>query len=334
MARIRIGSFNVKNLSSKSGRNLTRIAQIINDYKLDIVALQEVLEGGRVIYSAITKELSGAAKGYNDFLINHLSGQWDSVWLQPSVRGKNLKYLSPDQRGEGYALLWRKDKFEIPPPVKDSKTGIEEDQGPIIFSDYHAAKDGLRLIRDPLYARLILKEKKAVELRILITHVIYGKPSISFDQDDFELDAGAIEMRKKEFHTLAGKIYNRLSKDYNVPECTAPYTLLMGDYNLNLKNSSASGAYVPSSSYEQGLAVAFYFLEVAKCGLFLFLSIRPDIELVTGFDGLILLNQVYEGTDQIDILMNRLAYIEEVIYKTDHPVQGRLIVRSHYGVKC
>lgn len=108
-----------------------------------------------------------------------ISGQWDSVWLQPSVRGKNLKYLSPDQRGEGYALLWRKNKFEIPPPVKDSKTGIEEDQGPIIFSGYHAAKDGLRLIRDPLYARLILKEKKAVELRILITHVIYGKPSMA-----------------------------------------------------------------------------------------------------------------------------------------------------------
>ena len=258
MARIRIGSFNVKNLSSKSGRNLTRIAQIINDYKLDIVALQEVLESGRVIYSATTNELSGAAKGYNDMLINHLSGWWDSVWLQPMVRGKNLKYLSPDQRGEGYALLWRKNKFEIPPPVKDSKTGIEEDQGPIIFSGYHAAKDGLRLIRDPLYARLIIKEKKAAELRVLITHFIYGKPSISSDQDDFELDAGAIGMRKKEFHTLAGKIYNRLSKDNNVPECTAPYTLLMGDYNLNLKNSSASGAYVPSSSYEQGLAVAFY----------------------------------------------------------------------------
>ena len=255
MARIKIGSFNVKNLSSGSGRDLKRIAQMINKYGLDIVALQEVLGAGRVIYSAETGELSGAAKGYNDALTKHLLGQWDSVWLQPAVRGKNEKYLGKDQRGEGYALLWRKSKFEIPEPFE--KNGVLRDRGPRIFSNYHAAQDGLRLIRDPMYARLIIKEKKSAELRILVTHLIYSKPSLS-DDTDFSLDDGAIAMRKKEFNTLAGKIYSRVSKDNVVPECTVAYTLLLGDYNLNLKNSSAAGAYIPAMEYEQGLAVAYY----------------------------------------------------------------------------
>lgn len=256
MARIKIGSFNVKNLSKGSGRDLTRIARMINHYGLDIVALQEVLGEGRVIHNGATGKLVGAAKGYNDTLTRHLLGQWDSVWLQPAVRGKNEKYLGTDQRGEGYALLWRRNKFDIPKPFE--KNGVSRDRGPVIYSNYHAAQNGLRLIRDPLYARLILKEKKAAELRILVTHLIYGKPSVFSDNPEFVIDDGGIAIRKKEFNTLAGKIYHRISKDNAVPECTIAYTLLLGDYNLNLRTSLAAGAYVPAIEYEQGLAVAYY----------------------------------------------------------------------------
>ena len=255
MSRIRIGSFNVKNLSNGNGRNLAQIARMINHYGLDIVALQEVLGEGRVIHSALTGELKGEAKGNNDILMRHLLGKWESSWLQPEVRGKNLKYLGKDQRGEGYALLWRSSKFEVPKSYEEK--GTLRDQGPKIYSNYHAAQDGLRLVRDPLYARLILKEKRVVELRILITHLIYGKPSVS-QESEFTLDDGAIALRKKEFHTLAGKIYQSISKNNMVWECTVPYTLLLGDYNLNLKTSGAAGAYVPANDYEQGLAVAYY----------------------------------------------------------------------------
>lgn len=247
MARIRIGSFNVKNLSQGKGRDLTRIARMINHYSLDIVALQEVLGEGQVIHSAVTGDLMGSAKGYNDTLIRHLLGQWDSVWLQPTVRGKNEKYLGTDQRGEGYALLWRKSKFDIPKPYEND--GVTRDRGPMIFSNYHAPKDGIRLVRDPLYARLILKEKRAAELRILVTHLVYGKPKVAANDANFSIDDGAITMRKKEFNTLAGKIYHRISKDKVVPECTNAYTLLMGDYNLNLENSNAKGAYIPAVAY-------------------------------------------------------------------------------------
>lgn len=256
MARIRIGSFNVRNLSHGSGRDLPRIAKMINHYGLDIVALQEVLGEGRIVHSAVGGNLIGSAKGYNDTLIRHLLGQWDSVWLQPAVRGKNEKYLGADRRGEGYALLWRKNKFDI--PCQYENNGVFRNRGPVIFSNYHASKDGIRLIRDPLYARLILREKKSAELRILVAHLIYGKPTINTLDDSFSIEDSAVAMRRKEFNTLAGKIYYRVSKDNAVPECTQAYTLLLGDYNLNLESSPAKGAYVPSNAYEQGLAVAFY----------------------------------------------------------------------------
>lgn len=256
MARIRIGSFNVKNLSQGRGRDLTRIARMINHYSLDIVALQEVLGEGQVIHSAVSGNLIGSAKGYNDTIIKHLLGQWDSVWLQPAVRGKNEKYLGTDQRGEGFALLWRKSKFDIPKPYE--KDGVTRGRGPMIFSNYHAPKDGIRLVRDPLYARLILKEKRAAELRILVTHLVHGKPTLVANETNFSIDGGAVTMRKKEFNTLAGKIYHRISKDNAVPECTKAYTLLLGDYNLNLKSSVAKDAYIPAKEYEEGLAVAYY----------------------------------------------------------------------------
>ena len=322
MATIRIGSFNVKNLSEGTGRDLARIAKMINHYELDIVALQEVLSEGRVIHNTESDETKGVAKYYNDALTKHLLGEWDSVWRQPQVRGKNEKYLGTDQRGEGYALLWRTDKFElpacvqlsdrqkkiyevlekcngmltaeelaekfdisafdvqrdiktlcyalakqgftqrivfdtasggyhiVPQPSKARKTKIIRDRSPQIYSNYHAAQDGLRLIRDPLYARLILKEKKVVELRIIVAHLIYGKPTISGGSDDFTIDEGAIALRRKEFNTLAGKIYQRISEDHAVRECTVPYTLLMGDYNLNLKYGGAGGPYLTENQYE------------------------------------------------------------------------------------
>ena len=46
---IRIGSFNVKNLSLATGRDIDRIAQIIKDNELDIVAMQEVLSEGKIL---------------------------------------------------------------------------------------------------------------------------------------------------------------------------------------------------------------------------------------------------------------------------------------------
>ena len=62
---IKIGSFNVKNLADGEGRDIDRIAKIINGNELDIVCLQEVLQGGKIIKGITLKDLTGQAKAYD-----------------------------------------------------------------------------------------------------------------------------------------------------------------------------------------------------------------------------------------------------------------------------
>lgn len=47
----RIGSFNVRNLKRGLNRDLEWIAAIIKNNRLDVVALQEVLDEGNVLFS-------------------------------------------------------------------------------------------------------------------------------------------------------------------------------------------------------------------------------------------------------------------------------------------
>ena len=186
MSRIRIGSFNVRNLADGEGRDLDRIAKMINYYHLDIVALQEVLAEGKVIGGIDLKEPSGQAKAYDRSLKRRLSGPWDSQWAQPVLSREN--------------------------------------------EPFRGAESQLRLIRDPLYARFLLKDRHVAELRILVTHIVYGKSGALNDVIDYS----AAKMRQKEFDILAGQLYRRVAEYYKVQDCTSPYTVLLGDYNLNL----------------------------------------------------------------------------------------------------
>lgn len=226
MSRIRIGSFNVRNLADGEGRDLDRIAKMINYNHLDIVALQEVLAEGKVLGGIQLKEPSGQAKAYDRSLKRRLCGQWDSQWAQPVLSRENEPFRGEDQRGEGYAILWRTDKFDLP----IGRGG--QPFRPKILSNYDPiiAESDLRLIRDPLYARFLLRDHPVAELRILVTHIVYGKS----DSLDGIIDYGAVKMRQKEFDILAGQLYKRVAQYYKVRDCTSPYTILLGDYNLNL----------------------------------------------------------------------------------------------------
>lgn len=226
MSRIRIGSFNVRNLADGEGRDLDRIAKMINYYHLDIVALQEVLAEGKVIGGIDLKEPSGQAKAYDRSLKRRLSGPWDSQWAQPVLSRENEPFRGEDRRGEGYAILWRTDKFDLPL----GRWG--EPYRPEILSNYNPviAESQLRLIRDPLYARFLLKDRHVAELRILVSHIVYGKSGALNDVIDYS----AAKMRQKEFDILAGQLYRRVAEYYKVQDCTSPYTVLLGDYNLNL----------------------------------------------------------------------------------------------------
>lgn len=220
---IKIGSFNVCNLADGKGRNLDRITKIINENQLDIVCLQEVLQEGKIIKGIPLKDLSGQAKAYDRSLIRRLGGNWGSEWREPKLWKKMEQYFGGDQRGEGYAILWRTDRLSL---IKD-----ENGKGPIIYNNYKPKIAGskLRLIRDPLYARFIVGNRPA-ELRIISTHIIYNKGKALKDIVDY----GPIEMRKKEFNILAGQIYRKISEYHKDINCTSPYTVMLGDYNLNL----------------------------------------------------------------------------------------------------
>lgn len=228
----RIGSFNVCNWSGSghedetanqetpSARKLNRIAEIIRTERLDIVAFQEVLSEGMMLGS----------------LKRRLGRNWDFYW---DKQKKENSFYKGDRRGEGYAFLWRTDKFELIPIGKRDK--------PSIWDNYNASNgtsdilNGVRLIRDPLYGRFKLKNQN-FELRLITTHILSDKPAgTSAEQDG----VSALDMRRNEFDILAGKIYARVADRRKDLRGVVPYTIMLGDYNLNLASSSVHRAAVP-----------------------------------------------------------------------------------------
>ena len=231
----RIASFNVRNLSYGSGRDLDRIARIIKDNKLDIVALQEVLSEGKILTGPNLKDLLGQAKALDYSLKGRLGKNYEICWRDPATKSKYYPYLGEDSRGEGYAFIWDTRKFEL---LKD-EAGNEI--LPTIWRNYgtNSSEKQIRLIRDPCYGRFKIKNGKA-EIRLITTHIVYKKPKD--DLLDADLDFGAIQMRINEFNVIAGKIYPKISEYYKDINCCVPYTIILGDYNLNLRSSGLGKA--------------------------------------------------------------------------------------------
>lgn len=236
---IRIGSFNVKNLSLATGRDIDRIAQIIKDNELDIVAMQEVLSEGKILTGVNAKNVSGQAKAYEYSLKSRLGKNWDICWRDPGTSAKNYPFLGEDSRGEGYAFLWNTEKVNLPIDINGNRVY------PRIFRNYKVNENigVIRLMRDPCYGRFVINDRK-VEIRLITTHIIYGKPKD--EKMSVELDYGAVAMRNNEFDILAGQIYPRVSEYYKDVNCNVPYTLILGDYNLNLRSSGISKALMPA----------------------------------------------------------------------------------------
>ena len=236
---IRIASFNVKNLSfGGKGRDLNRIARIIKENDFDIVALQEVLSEGKILTGAKVSDLRGQAKAYDISLKSRLGAHWASTWRDPESKAISSPYLGNDDRGEGYAFLWNTNKVNL--PKKQDGTIIS----PYIEHNYKLRENGMiRLIRDPCVGRFKINGRP-VEIRLINTHIVYGKPKEG--NLDIDLDHGAVTMRKNEFKLLAGQIYNRVNSNHRDTPYVA-YTIILGDYNLNLRESEIQKAIVPSA---------------------------------------------------------------------------------------
>lgn len=219
----KIASFNMFKFSLQSDdeirKNFNSIAKIINNEQFDVVGMQEVLNE-----NAIKR------------LLPHLNGHWEYRWICPRCRRKqwlmdNSSDLRSVQAAEGFAFLWKSERLELSYSLLNLKSyvngnGIRTAE-PSVYDRYKidSSKGQQDLLRNPFYIRL--KPKGLFfEFRIINTHIRYGK------QKDDDLSQNAL--RQNEFNVLTEEILAR--------ECDRRYgnfmpslTILLGDYNLNLK---------------------------------------------------------------------------------------------------
>ncbi|MBE6735106.1 MAG: hypothetical protein E7563_07190 [Ruminococcaceae bacterium] len=220
---IKIGSLNCLNFgiaSEKKGKGKI-IAQVINNEKFDIIALQEIKSPG-VVKDILFHLNTGIRKG---------SGKWQGC-ADTDARGSN-----------DYAFIWNSDRITL--PVTKAANGQTRIFQPHIYNQYPRDPELGRIsfARPPFYGRFQTRFKGLpnFEVRLINTHIRYSKGK---DGKELTPTTGEIELRKFEFKALTRSIYYRISdKIYGKSEgesvpATA-YTILLGDYNLNLKESGA-----------------------------------------------------------------------------------------------
>ena len=270
----KIGSFNVRNLSwgLKKSRDLDFIAEIIKEF--DVIALQEVLSEGKILEGPTLNNPSGQAAAYDHSLRSRLGDNWDMCWLDPKTESKWYPFIGEDKRGEGYAFLLRKDKFRCPVDAYGKKIR------PRIYRQYKTdySNGELRLIRDPGYGRFQLVDMPNAEIRLITTHIIYNKPK----EDNLKktVDHGADKMKRKEFEILARQVYTRISEDYNDSNCIVPYTIILGDYNLNLLSSGAGSPYVPNLVVLDSQNNILPIYEIAEKGVYRIRTVQSDLATI------------------------------------------------------
>ena len=204
-----IGSFNMLKMDLKSNdetkKNFNNIAKIIKREGFDVVALQEVI---------------------SEFAIKHLvkylgEMNWNYVFKPSTIT------VSKDAQKEGYAFIWKKNKFNL----------VDADSAVETKDEYRIRKNGFgqfvhenSLVRPPLVIRLSTADiigSSNFELRLINTHIAFNSPVNCMDKYNDS------DLRKMELKTLSEEVYRKVSsKRYgtNLPA----YTFLLGDYNLCL----------------------------------------------------------------------------------------------------
>lgn len=228
---VKIGSFNMFKFSQFRSdkdihKDLNKIADIIRGEEFDIVALQEVFSEGAI-----------------NELAKILGSYWHCAWKAPNARSA--------QAAEGYGFLWNSRKFRPATGLKKEERSIakEERNGyaqkvfdPTIQNRWHG-----QLIRDPFYARFE-SVHGWYEIRLINAHIVYASNSKKTD-DDEECSISAAQARQRELEMLLDTYRKIEDKVYR---STRPaYTVLLGDYNLNLKSSGAKGPYLDPISEKQ-----------------------------------------------------------------------------------
>ena len=222
-----IGSFNACNLSEKraSSEFALQIYNLIRHEGIDLLAMQEVLSGG--------KPLSR--------IMGLLGRDWDKVWLK--IPGGNNK----DSREEGYAFIWNKQRLKkVDTVLKGGQKRVYE---PRIFNQYKVDRNigEKELVRNPLYGRFTPRDLGGgnCEIRIICTHIRYNGTKEKWDPSFWK-------MRQNEFNILTRVLYPKL-EDRIYGDMMPAYTILMGDYNMNLKRNWTKPPYI--NQPEEGIVL-------------------------------------------------------------------------------
>ncbi|MBR4513627.1 MAG: hypothetical protein IKO61_01890 [Lachnospiraceae bacterium] len=219
----RIGSFNIQKFHENTYKKIGIIKKIIKDNSIDILAIQEIF-----------------SKGALDKLLAALGTEWDGRWDSPNSRSVSA--------AEGYAFVWNKQRIDL------SRRKNGEAFEPVIHNQY-PHKNGMTLIRNPFYGRFVLKANKMTEIRLLNTHIMFSQKreeNESDDHDSSEKLPGDVTKRKRELEILSKYILPKIeNKDYDRfwnemdDICRKPCaTILLGDYNLNLRASGAKDTFI------------------------------------------------------------------------------------------
>lgn len=218
----KIGSFNMYKFSFRADKEISKdiatIAEIINSEGFDIVALQEVLSPNTLT-----------------LLKNKLGSKWRYRWEQPKI---GVGYSGSEQEAEGYAFLWNSETMELSWTDKMVSEGgvsrLEKHVAePHIYNQYRIdrRRGEEELARNPYYGRF-----KPVhgfcEIRLINTHFYFG--------DNTALNKSK---RKREFDILTKVIYHNIS-DRRYGNNLPAYTIILGDYNLNLNRPWTKGPYL------------------------------------------------------------------------------------------
>ena len=223
----RIGSFNMYKYSANTYKNKEAISNIIKNNNIDILAIQEIFS-------------EQALKN----LLGYLNEEhWAGSWASPNSKSASA--------AEGYAYIWNKDRISL------SRNKSGKVFYPVIHNQYsYKDVNGIseKLIRNPFYGRFTLKSNEQIEIRLINTHIMFSKTRSINDSDDHDTSddlPNDVNMRKREFSILASGILPKIdNKDYDLrwneqdTRLIRPYTILLGDYNLNLKDSGAGYPYI------------------------------------------------------------------------------------------
>ena len=226
MDKYRIGSFNLYKYSTNTAKVHKTIARIIDENRVDILGVQEIFS--KEALDKIVRALNNTGQSH-----------WDGRWMSPDSRSVSA--------AEGYAFIWNMDRIEL------SRNRSGKVFEPVIHNQY-PHKDAGNLIRNPFYGRFVIRVDRMFEFRVINTHIMFSQNRSINEEDDHdssEIHLSDVALRKREFDILASKILPKLDDkayDYQWNEvdgiCRKPYTILLGDYNLNLKESGARDTFL------------------------------------------------------------------------------------------